>query len=241
MTMSKCLRCMFVRYFVSLAPPFDPTEAALTFPAELRKKLNIIYCSTPPSIDARHPSRTPHDYSWLRFLQFAHHVPVTGSPRRPEGDAPRFSKHILRIQHLFPEPVTTRLCVGGWLVASIQSFRLVPGTNCGLEEKDLVIIGGGVAGYVAAIKAGQAGLKVSQIINKPTGSNLTGYLGRMYRKAWLARRYLSQRRLHSLKVASKQLAPLPPDPPRHQGPRYRGRRCQAQPPRYDEGKGHLRV
>lgn len=31
------------------------------------------------------------------------------------------------------------------------------------EEKDLVIIGGGVAGYVAAIKAGQAGLKVSPI------------------------------------------------------------------------------
>lgn len=29
-----------------------------------------------------------------------------------------------------------------------------------LEEKDLVIIGGGVAGYVAAIKAGQEGLKV---------------------------------------------------------------------------------
>jgi succinate dehydrogenase/fumarate reductase flavoprotein subunit len=30
------------------------------------------------------------------------------------------------------------------------------------EEKDLVIVGGGVAGYVAAIKAGQAGLKVRQ-------------------------------------------------------------------------------
>jgi dihydrolipoamide dehydrogenase len=28
------------------------------------------------------------------------------------------------------------------------------------EEKDLVIIGGGVAGYVAAIKAGQEGLSV---------------------------------------------------------------------------------
>ena len=28
------------------------------------------------------------------------------------------------------------------------------------EERDLVIIGGGVAGYVAAIKAGQEGLKV---------------------------------------------------------------------------------
>lgn len=31
------------------------------------------------------------------------------------------------------------------------------------EEKDLVIIGGGVAGYVAAIKAGQEGLKVSNV------------------------------------------------------------------------------
>jgi pyruvate/2-oxoglutarate dehydrogenase complex dihydrolipoamide dehydrogenase (E3) component len=28
------------------------------------------------------------------------------------------------------------------------------------EENDLVIIGGGVAGYVAAIKAGQEGMKV---------------------------------------------------------------------------------
>ena len=30
------------------------------------------------------------------------------------------------------------------------------------EEKDLVIIGGGVAGYVAAIKAGQEGMKVNR-------------------------------------------------------------------------------
>ena len=28
------------------------------------------------------------------------------------------------------------------------------------DEKDLVVIGGGVAGYVAAIKAGQEGMKV---------------------------------------------------------------------------------
>jgi pyruvate/2-oxoglutarate dehydrogenase complex dihydrolipoamide dehydrogenase (E3) component len=33
-------------------------------------------------------------------------------------------------------------------------------SNCFLEEKDLIVIGGGVAGYVAAIKAGQEGLKV---------------------------------------------------------------------------------
>ena len=32
--------------------------------------------------------------------------------------------------------------------------------NTRAEEKDLVIVGGGVAGYVAAIKAGQEGLKV---------------------------------------------------------------------------------
>jgi heterodisulfide reductase subunit A-like polyferredoxin len=38
------------------------------------------------------------------------------------------------------------------------------------EEKDLVIIGGGVAGYVAAIKAGQAGMKVS-IIPPDNGNN----------------------------------------------------------------------
>jgi dihydrolipoamide dehydrogenase len=33
-----------------------------------------------------------------------------------------------------------------------------------VEEKDLIIIGGGVAGYVAAIKAGQEGMKVSLCI-----------------------------------------------------------------------------
>lgn len=50
----------------------------------------------------------------------------------------------------------------GWLV-----FLLPDPTSCLAltdwafsEEKDLVIIGGGVAGYVAAIKAGQEGLKV---------------------------------------------------------------------------------
>lgn len=39
------------------------------------------------------------------------------------------------------------------------------------DEKDLVIIGGGVAGYVAAIKAGQEGMKV-----RSTRSSLTHLL-----------------------------------------------------------------
>jgi dihydrolipoamide dehydrogenase len=40
---------------------------------------------------------------------------------------------------------------------TFSNFQLA---NVFQEEKDLVIIGGGVAGYVAAIKAGQEGLKV---------------------------------------------------------------------------------
>ena len=43
------------------------------------------------------------------------------------------------------------------------------------EEKDLVIIGGGVAGYVAAIKAGQEGLKVRSRAwkyKRPRGENI---------------------------------------------------------------------
>ena len=46
--------------------------------------------------------------------------------------------------------------------------------NCyGIGEHDVVIIGGGVAGYVAAIKAGQAGLKVRRMtmICETTGYN----------------------------------------------------------------------
>ncbi|KAF1357130.1 dihydrolipoamide dehydrogenase [Delphinella strobiligena] len=47
-----------------------------------------------------------------------------------------------------------------YLIDRLQSKR---GYATESEEKDLVIIGGGVAGYVAAIKAGQEGLKVACI------------------------------------------------------------------------------
>jgi len=52
-----------------------------------------------------------------------------------------------------------------YLVDRIQSRR---GYATPAEEKDLVIIGGGVAGYVAAIKAGQEGLKVACIEKRGT-------------------------------------------------------------------------
>ncbi|KAK5725341.1 dihydrolipoamide dehydrogenase precursor [Elasticomyces elasticus] len=50
------------------------------------------------------------------------------------------------------------------ITAQLQSrIRQRRGYATATEEKDLVIIGGGVAGYVAAIKAGQEGLKVTCI------------------------------------------------------------------------------
>ncbi|KAK5692196.1 dihydrolipoamide dehydrogenase precursor [Elasticomyces elasticus] len=50
------------------------------------------------------------------------------------------------------------------ITAQLQSrIRQRRGYATPAEEKDLVIIGGGVAGYVAAIKAGQEGLKVTCI------------------------------------------------------------------------------
>lgn len=44
--------------------------------------------------------------------------------------------------------------------------------------------------------------------------------GCLHRKAWLPRRHMSERRLHSFKVPAQQLAPLPPNPSRHKEPRY---------------------
>jgi dihydrolipoamide dehydrogenase len=46
---------------------------------------------------------------------------------------------------------------------AIQNYTSRRGYASEAEEKDVVVIGGGVAGYVAAIKAGQEGLKVSSI------------------------------------------------------------------------------
>ena len=53
------------------------------------------------------------------------------------------------------------------LVSSDRTFRRRCRANVWEEEKDLIIIGGGVAGYVAAIKAGQEGLKVCKSYRLP--------------------------------------------------------------------------
>jgi len=58
------------------------------------------------------------------------------------------------------------------------------------EEKDLIVIGGGVAGYVAAIKAAQLGLKVLDTW-KLLECYLTARTGYLYREAWHIRRNMS--------------------------------------------------
>ena len=49
-----------------------------------------------------------------------------------------------------------RRCIRANLPTQIRHFASANDA----AQKDLIVVGGGVAGYVAAIKAGQAGLKV---------------------------------------------------------------------------------
>jgi thioredoxin reductase len=61
-----------------------------------------------------------------------------------------------------------------------------------------LIIGGGVAGYVAAIKAGQEGMKVLATASEVRELMLMDLEGDVYRKTRNIRRYMLERRLHSL-------------------------------------------
>ncbi|KAH7349114.1 hypothetical protein BKA66DRAFT_576007 [Pyrenochaeta sp. MPI-SDFR-AT-0127] len=67
------------------------------------------------------------------------------------------------------------------------------------EEKDLVIIGGGVAGYVAAIKAGQAGLKVSCIEKRGSLGGTCLNVGCIPSKSLLNNSHLYHQILHDTK------------------------------------------
>ncbi|KAK1989465.1 dihydrolipoyl dehydrogenase [Colletotrichum cereale] len=67
------------------------------------------------------------------------------------------------------------------------------------EEKDLVVIGGGVAGYVAAIKAGQEGLKVTCIEKRGTLGGTCLNVGCIPSKALLNNSHL----YHTIKHDSK--------------------------------------
>ncbi|KIN00949.1 hypothetical protein OIDMADRAFT_197944 [Oidiodendron maius Zn] len=67
------------------------------------------------------------------------------------------------------------------------------------EEKDLVIIGGGVAGYVAAIKAAQEGLKVTCIEKRGTLGGTCLNVGCIPSKALLNNSHLYHQILHDTK------------------------------------------
>lgn len=67
------------------------------------------------------------------------------------------------------------------------------------EEKDLVIIGGGVAGYVAAIKAGQAGLKVACIEKRGALGGTCLNVGCIPSKSLLNNSHLYHQILHDTK------------------------------------------
>lgn len=67
------------------------------------------------------------------------------------------------------------------------------------EEKDLIIIGGGVAGYVAAIKAGQEGLKVACIEKRGTLGGTCLNVGCIPSKSLLNNSHLYHQILHDTK------------------------------------------
>lgn len=67
------------------------------------------------------------------------------------------------------------------------------------EEKDLVIIGGGVAGYVAAIKAGQEGMKVACIEKRGTLGGTCLNVGCIPSKSLLNNSHLYHQILHDSK------------------------------------------
>ncbi|KAF2402413.1 dihydrolipoyl dehydrogenase [Trichodelitschia bisporula] len=67
------------------------------------------------------------------------------------------------------------------------------------EERDLIVIGGGVAGYVAAIKAGQAGLKVSCIEKRATLGGTCLNVGCIPSKSLLNNTHLYHQILHDTK------------------------------------------
>ncbi|PPJ53007.1 hypothetical protein CBER1_11213 [Cercospora berteroae] len=67
------------------------------------------------------------------------------------------------------------------------------------EEKDLVIIGGGVAGYVAAIKAGQEGLKVACIEKRGALGGTCLNVGCIPSKSLLNNSHLYHQILHDTK------------------------------------------
>ncbi|KAK0610503.1 hypothetical protein B0T17DRAFT_500389 [Bombardia bombarda] len=83
------------------------------------------------------------------------------------------------------------------IAPSMSRWRRTYATEA--EEKDLVIIGGGVAGYVAAIKAGQEGMKVTCIEKRGTLGGTCLNVGCIPSKSLLNNSHLYHQVLHDTK------------------------------------------
>ncbi|KAF7549203.1 hypothetical protein G7Z17_g6541 [Cylindrodendrum hubeiense] len=85
------------------------------------------------------------------------------------------------------------------VVSAPALSRWSRGYSSASEEKDLVIIGGGVAGYVAAIKAGQEGMKVTCIEKRGTLGGTCLNVGCIPSKSLLNNSHLYHQILHDTK------------------------------------------
>ncbi|KAB8345824.1 hypothetical protein FH972_022879 [Carpinus fangiana] len=84
-------------------------------------------------------------------------------------------------------------------ISPLLAGRISRGYATESEEKDLVIIGGGVAGYVAAIKAGQEGLKVACIEKRGALGGTCLNVGCIPSKSLLNNSHLYHQILHDTK------------------------------------------
>lgn len=132
--------------------------------APLGKKSSTTLSVQTPFIDACHLRRAIHGSSWFQSPPFSPSCIARSRLALFKGP-PALSRKAHSAQ-------TTSTFRTGYdedlrrkLVRRIILYRQArAAADSRAEEKDLVIIGGGVAGYVAAIKAGQAGLKVHELV-----------------------------------------------------------------------------
>ena len=147
---------------VSVAPPLLTYGSRIGLP-ELRKKLNHNSHPTPhpltPVIPAVHLTASLGRLSPVASTMFRSLAPrAVHRATRPVSNS-TFCASNIYFSNRLRRGYASEAGESHWI-----NYAAGTRANYAAEDKDLVIIGGGVAGYVAAIKAGQAGMKVSQTV-----------------------------------------------------------------------------
>jgi hypothetical protein len=99
------------RVSAGLTNRLNPPEPSNAGRAPLVKRAQHLPHSNPIPLTPVIPAVRSTVHFCFRSLPPRHYVSVTCAPRRPKGDTACHPKHILRIQPLLPEPVTTRIRV----------------------------------------------------------------------------------------------------------------------------------